>query len=106
MAENATDKTDARLMLVLLDDPALLRVAVTWPRVPCKGKRTTWATTTPDFEAWARMARSTRGAVCEMAKALQDAGLIRPDGSVSAAVDGVATRELRRRLHLGADDGR
>lgn len=98
MGENTTDKTDARLMLVLLDDPALLRVAVTWPRVPCQGKRTSWATTTPDFEAWARMARCTRGAVCEMAKALQDAALIRPDGSVSPAVETVAGRELARRL--------
>lgn len=98
MSDTAPDKIDARLMLVLLDDADLLRAAVTWPRVPCSGKRVSWATTKPDVRAWARMARVPGSTLAELFLALQDAALIRPDGTVSAAVETVAARELARRL--------
>jgi hypothetical protein len=92
------DKADARLMLVLLDDPALLRAAVTWPRVPVSGSRKSWATLRPDVEAWARMARVSTSECREMFRALRDMGLIRVDGTVSPAVETVAAREMARRL--------
>ncbi len=100
------DKADARLMLVLLDDPALLRVDVTWPRVPITGPRKSWATARPDVESWARMARVSQSECRELFRALQDMGLIRLDGTVSPAVEGVANREIKRRLHLETSDAR
>ena len=97
---SGADKDEARMMLVLLDDPLMLRAAVAWPRVPRRGRCTSWRNTRWDLDAWSRMVRIDRYALAQIARGLQDAGLIRPDGTVSKAVETVAGRELVRRMKM------